>query len=129
MQHHRIPVFKRMRSALWDPGVRYLLMATISMIIVGAIVYHEVEGWRWIDAIYFSVITIATVGYGDFTPQTDIGKIFTIVYVFCGLGLFVTTATAFADHIINGPDGAYKPGSSHHDAAHHDAPKKTGDKA
>ncbi len=47
------------------------------------------------------MITIATVGYGDFSPATFAGKLFTIFYVLCGLGLFVATATAIADRIIS----------------------------
>lgn len=82
--------------------VRYLVAMTALLILSAATFYHWVEGWRWIDAFYFSVITISTVGYGDFAPQTDMGKLFTIAYVLCGLGLFVTTATAIGDNILKG---------------------------
>ena len=64
-----------------------LVLATISILLIGSIVYHFIEGWGWIDSIYFSVITLTTVGYGDFSPQTDIGKIFTIFYIITGIGL------------------------------------------
>ncbi len=64
-----------------------LILATISILLIGSIFYHIAEGWSWIDAIYFSAITLTTVGYGDFAPQTDLGKIFTIFYVVTGVGL------------------------------------------
>ena len=64
-----------------------LVLATISILLIGSIVYHFIEGWDWIDSFYFSVITLTTVGYGDFSPQTDIGKIFTIFYIITGIGL------------------------------------------
>jgi hypothetical protein len=38
-----------------------------------------------IDALYFSVTTVSTVGLGDLSPQTDIGKLFTVVYIFVGV--------------------------------------------
>lgn len=38
----------------------------MSLIDVATVFYHVQEGWRWIDTLYFSVITISTVGYGDF---------------------------------------------------------------
>ena len=39
------------------------------------------------DAIYFCVVTLGTVGYGDITPTTDVGKIFTVFYIIFGLGV------------------------------------------
>ena len=50
--------------------------------------------------MYFSVVTIATVGYGDLAPQTAIGKIFTICYIFAGIGIFVSAVTAFAHAVL-----------------------------
>jgi len=45
-------------------------------------------------------MTISTVGYGDFSPETIPGKVFTIGYVIVGLGVFVAMATAVADAIL-----------------------------
>ena len=66
---------------------RYILFVTLMVVATGSVFYHLVEDWRWLDAIYFSVISLATVGYGDFTPQTDGGKIFTMFYLFIGIGI------------------------------------------
>lgn len=89
-----------LRAAFADTRVRTLLMLTATLIGLASTAFHYAEGWRWLNSIYFSVVTIATVGFGDFAPKTDVGKIVTIVYVLCGLGLFVATATAIADAII-----------------------------
>lgn len=61
-------------------------------VLVGAIFYHMVEDLSWIDSIYLCVITLATVGYGDITPHTDAGKIFTVFYVLLGIGIIATLA-------------------------------------
>ncbi|RCW86652.1 potassium channel family protein [Paracoccus lutimaris] len=90
-----------LRAAFTSARVRLLLLLTATLIGLASTAFHHVEGWRWLDSIYFSVITIATIGYGDIVPKTDPGKIITIVYVLCGLGLFVATATAIADAIIS----------------------------
>jgi hypothetical protein len=87
-------------SALQQRHISVLFSLTFSLVAVATVFYHYWEGWRWLDAFYFSVTTIATVGFGDFTPQTDGGKIFTIFYIVAGVGLFVASATAFASHII-----------------------------
>lgn len=90
------------RLAFSSRQVRSLIALTALLIASASAFYHWVEGWGWIDAFYFSVITISTVGYGDFAPQTAFGKLFTSMYVLCGLGLFVTTATAIGDNIVKG---------------------------
>ena len=86
--------------AFRTPQVRILLALTFTLIGVASVFYWWVEGWKLIDAVYFSVITIATVGYVDFSPHTSLGKLFTIGYVLCGLGLFFATATAVSDSIL-----------------------------
>jgi len=58
-------------------------------IVIGTLVYHYFEGWDWLDAVYFCVVTLATVGYGDFTPTTPFTKIFTIFYIINGIGILL----------------------------------------
>lgn len=48
----------------------------------------------------FSVITVATVGYGDFSPQTTLGKLFTVGYILVGIGLFVTATATLASQML-----------------------------
>ncbi|NJP39239.1 ion channel [Alkalicoccus luteus] len=81
---------------LKEPEFQVLLSLTVAVLISGTMFYSNVEGLSILDALYFSVITLATVGYGDFTPQTDFGKIFTIIYILTGVGLIV----AFAAKIL-----------------------------
>jgi len=55
------------------------------LIVAGSFVYHRIEGWSFLDALYFVVMTVTTVGYGDFVPKTDVGKIFTMFFSFMGI--------------------------------------------
>lgn len=72
---------------------RLLVAAAFITLATGTVVYHYVEHWKWIDAYYFSVVTLATVGYGDFVPHTDFGKAFTTFYIFIGVGIITTFIT------------------------------------
>jgi Ion channel len=45
------------------------------------------EDWSPLDSLYFSVVTLATVGFGDLHPTTDPAKLFTIFYIIAGLGI------------------------------------------
>ncbi|MDD1655937.1 MAG: potassium channel family protein [Methanomicrobiales archaeon] len=47
------------------------------------------EGLGPAEALYFVIVTIATVGYGDITPLTTAGKLFTVALILAGVGFFV----------------------------------------
>lgn len=70
---------------------KWVLLAAISVIATGTVFYHYFMPLKWLDAIYFSVITITTVGYGDIHPTNDITKIFTIFYVLIGVGIIASS--------------------------------------
>jgi voltage-gated potassium channel len=95
--HH---LFRGYRAAFREPEVQAVALLAAAMITFATIFYRLVEGWSLIDSAYFSVVTIATVGYGDLTPQTVLGKLFTIGYIFVGIGIFVAAATAIAQAVV-----------------------------
>lgn len=63
------------------------LSALVGIIVVGTVVYHNLEGWSWSDSFYFSVCSITTVGYGDFAPTTQGARLFTAFYVLIGVAI------------------------------------------
>jgi len=78
---------RKMRQGWKDTEFRGLFWTVLAFLLMGTIFYHAIEGWSWVDSFYFTVITLSTVGYGDLSPDTDLGKLFTVIYVIMGLGL------------------------------------------
>jgi voltage-gated potassium channel Kch len=93
-----IHFFRAIGKELRDPEFQAFFLFVIILLVSGTLFYHSVEGWRYIDALYFSVVTLATVGFGDFSPQTDAGKFFTIVYIFIGVGVIFEFVGVVARH-------------------------------
>jgi voltage-gated potassium channel len=62
-------------------------VAAVSVLLAGAVFYHLVEHFSWLDAFYFCTVTLTTIGYGDIAPHTSAGKLFTIFYVLVGIGI------------------------------------------
>jgi hypothetical protein len=96
-----------MVRAIWalrrEPQFVSLGLLTLIAIASGTGFYSIVEGLRFVDALYFSVVTLTTVGYGDFAPQTDVGKLFTAVYVLVGIGILLTFVTTLAGKMSQTP--------------------------
>jgi hypothetical protein len=80
--------FLRTLVRLWrrDADFRALVFLVFFTLSTGTI-YSLQAGWSLVDAFYFSVTTLTTAGFGDLSPATTIGKLFTVVYIFSGLGL------------------------------------------
>ena len=78
---------------LWDvmkdPESRPVIYWVLGTLLFGMFVYHWLEGWSYLNSLYFCVISLATIGYGDFTPTTDLARAFTIFYVINGIGILL----------------------------------------
>ncbi len=69
---------------------RQLVLALTILLLVfalGTLGYVIIEGWSFFDAFYMTVITLATIGYGETHPLSDGGRVFTILLILVGLGL------------------------------------------
>lgn len=80
---------KMQMSDEFKAKAKILVGALISTIGLGTILFHFLEHWSWVDSFYFICITIATIGYGDFYPTTDLTKILTVIFSFAGIGMLL----------------------------------------
>ncbi len=89
---------RNMRSLFKDKEFKGLLVIVVAILLTGTIFYSQVEHWRFLDSLYFSITTLTTVGLGDFVPHTDASKIFTIFYIFLGIGVILGFVSIIAKH-------------------------------
>jgi voltage-gated potassium channel Kch len=71
---------------------RALAGVALGVLAAGAVFFHHVEHFKWLDSFYFCTITLTTVGYGDIVPKTNAGKLFDMFYVLIGIGIIATFA-------------------------------------
>lgn len=85
-----IPFYRTLFLDLFfEPRTRPIFIYAAGVIAVGALLFHWLEGWSWLDSIYFVVITLTTIGYGDFSPTKPITKLITIFYGLNGVILLL----------------------------------------
>jgi len=78
-----------------------ILLATL-LIACGTIGYMTIEGWNTLDALYMTIITLATVGYGEVHPVSDAGHIYTIILIITGVGFFLYVVGAVIQFMVEG---------------------------
>jgi uncharacterized membrane protein len=75
---------------LWrNSNARPVLIYAIFIVLLGTILFHWLEKWSYLDSLYFVVVTLTTIGYGDFSPTTPVSKILTIFYGLNGIVLLL----------------------------------------
>ena len=78
-----------MLDLLLDKRARPIFYYAGGNVIIGALLYHWLEGWSWLDSFYFVIITLTTIGYGDFSPTLPVTKLLTIFYGLNGVAILL----------------------------------------
>ena len=88
-------------AAVWrDPQTKAVPLVAGALVLTGTIFYWRFEDWTIIQALYFSVVTLTTVGFGDLHPTSAGTQIFTIIYILTGLGVLVALLSSVAEHYL-----------------------------
>lgn len=69
---------------------------------IGTLGYMLIEGWRFLDALYMSVITTTTVGFAEVQNLSDTGRVFTMFLIFLSFGTFAYAITSLTKYLIGG---------------------------
>jgi voltage-gated potassium channel len=78
------------------------LLILLLLVSVGTIGYMSIEQWRFLDAFYMTVITVATVGFQEVHPLSDAGRIFTILLIVIGVTILGYTVGKLAQIMFEG---------------------------
>lgn len=78
------------------------ILLLVLMLLGGTFGYMLIEGWPLIDSLYMTVITLATVGYGEIHEVSTPGRIFTMVLIFLGVGFVFYFAGSMIQFMMEG---------------------------
>lgn len=73
-----------------------------STLVIGMVGYHVIEGWSLFDSLYMTVITLATVGYGETHELSHSGRVFTIFLIMGGIGVMTYAFSSVTSMIVEG---------------------------
>ncbi len=78
-----------------------LTYGTVGAYILGQSGNFNVNISSWTEALYFTIVTMSTVGYGDIVPVTEIGRIFVIILIISGLSIFLSAITILTGDFLS----------------------------
>ncbi|XWS12957.1 hypothetical protein CRYUN_Cryun37aG0134400 [Craigia yunnanensis] len=108
-EQHRVQPLLNLESALvaQEFRIKYVLLLLASYLGIGTLwfflIRNQIDGKKTngiLDAIYFCVVTMTTVGYGDLVPHSTLAKILACIYVFIGMALVGLILSKAADYIV-----------------------------
>jgi voltage-gated potassium channel len=85
--------------------LKYALLVMFSITILGISGFMIIEGLSFVDALYFSIITISTVGYSDIYISSILGKVFTIILIIVSWVAFAYSISVITSNFIEGGIG------------------------
>lgn len=91
-----IEIFKSYFRFIMPLGILLILW------IIGTIGYVLIDNYSWFDAFYMTIITVATVGYGEVAPLSQGGKVFTAFLIITSFGTFAYAASSITKFVIDG---------------------------
>jgi voltage-gated potassium channel Kch len=87
--------------AVWrDPETRALPVVAAALVVTGTLFYWRFEDWTVVEAFYFCIVTLTTVGFGDLSPTTAGTQLFTVIYILTGFGVLVALLTSVAQQYL-----------------------------
>lgn len=82
--------------------IAQLTASLLAILVLGSLGYVWLEGWSFMDALYMTVTTLTTVGYGEVHPLNAVGRIYNMVLILAGMGVLIYIITSLARVVVEG---------------------------
>ncbi|MFA7298336.1 MAG: ion channel [Candidatus Absconditabacterales bacterium] len=89
MQNILHTIKKYLNAFIAKHTILFFVIIILIVIFTGTTLFYASEGWSFFNSLYFTSVTMSTIGYGDMAPLTVTGKIVAVFYGFMGAPLFI----------------------------------------
>lgn len=94
--HRWVSLWRYMRgsSTFWIGGF------SLVVLLISAACFKSLENKTWEESLWWAFVTTTTVGYGDFFPETTVGRVIGVLLMFLGIGLFGGVTAGLATELL-----------------------------
>jgi voltage-gated potassium channel len=78
------------------------VLILVALSVIGTVGYVYIDGYSWLNALYMTIITVGTVGFGEIQPLSDAGKLFTIFLIIASIGTVAYYITMVTRLLLDG---------------------------
>jgi len=93
-----------MISLILKSKIKTALLLFVSILLIGVVGFRLIADFSWVDALYMTVITISTVGYGEVAPLTQEARIFAIFLILASLFFITYAISVISEYIVKNND-------------------------
>ena len=83
-------------------NIAQLTGSLLAILVLGSLGFVWLEGWTFFDALYMTVTTLTTVGYGEVHPLSRLGQVYNMVLILAGMGVLLYIVTSLARVVVEG---------------------------
>ena len=89
--------------------MKICFLLVLAYVLAGGYYFQNSENWSYWNAVYFCVVTLTTIGFGDFVPKTnaqgdqnpEISIVFSALYILFGISLIFMTFEMVQDQVVS----------------------------
>lgn len=83
-----------------EKRIQLILIIVIGVFMTSLIAFHEIEGLSWLNSLYLLIVTVSTVGFGDFAPTQPETKVISIILIITGISSIALLSEYFINNLI-----------------------------